>query len=138
MLVEIGQRIGAVTTVGIIVVTGLVGAALARHQGMATLARLTADLGEGRLPAEPLIDGVMILLAGAMLITPGLLTDLCGFLLLVPACRRFVKRVLKRRFERAVQAGTARVSVGFHDTVDPAGWPPMKNVTPRRPNDPGR
>lgn len=138
MLIEIGQRIGALTTVGIIVVTGLVGAALARHQGMATLARLTADLGEGRLPAEPLIDGVMILLAGAMLITPGLLTDLSGFLLLVPACRRFVKRVLKRRFERAVQAGTARASVGFDDAADPAGSPPMKNVTPRRPNDPGR
>ena len=137
LLIEIGQRIGTLATIGLIMGTGIVGASLARQQGMSTLARLRTDLADGRLPAEPIVDGVLILVAGAVLITPGVLTDLFGFLLLVPACRRLLKRSLKKRFERAVRNGAVGVAVGFDGGFDGAGgssqWPPMKNVTPRGP-----
>ena len=138
LLIEIGQRIGSLATIGLIIGTGIVGAALARRQGMNTIARLRKDLDAGGLPAEAIVDGVLILVAAAVLITPGVLTDLFGFLLLVPACRGQVKRFLKRRFERAMRAGTVGVSGAFHGADEPSQWPPMKNVTPRGPVDPGR
>ena len=103
LIVEIGQRIGSINTIGLIMGTGIVGAWLARQQGISTLARLRRDLDEGRLPAEPIIDGVLILLAAAVLIAPGVLTDLMGFICLVPACRRLLKYYLKKKFERAVR-----------------------------------
>jgi UPF0716 protein FxsA len=132
LLIEIGQRVGTLATIGIIMGTGIVGASLARQQGMSTFARLRNDLADGRLPAEPIVDGVLILVAGAVLITPGVLTDLVGFLLLVPACRRLIKRVVKRRFERAMRAGTVSVAA-FHGTGQSSHRPSMKNVTPRGP-----
>ncbi|MDP6581605.1 MAG: FxsA family protein [Vicinamibacterales bacterium] len=138
LLIEIGQRVGTLTTVGIIMATGVVGASLARQQGMSTLARFRADLTASRLPADPIVDGVLILIAAAVLITPGLLTDLAGFLCLIPAFRRLVKRYLKRTFERAVREGTVSVSGAFHDAGDSSRRPPIKNVTPRRPGGSGR
>ena len=137
LLIEIGQRVGTLTTVGIIIATGAVGASLARQQGMSTLARLRADLAAGRLPADPIVDGVLILVAAAVLITPGLLTDLAGFLCLIPAFRQLVKRYLRRMFERAVRKGTVGVTAAFEGARDSSRRPPMKNVTPRRPGDSG-
>ena len=133
LLIEIGQRVGTIATIGLIVGTGVVGASLARHQGTSTLARLQEELKDGRLPAEPIVDGVLILVAAAVLITPGVLTDLVGFLCLIPACRQLLKRYLKRRFERAVREGAVGVTVAFDGTGDPSRRPPMKNVTPRGP-----
>ena len=115
----------------LIIGTGIVGASLARQQGISTLARLRNDLDAGQLPAEPIVDGVLILLAAAVLITPGVLTDFVGFLCLVPACRR-----LKRRFERAVQEGTVGVTMASVVAADRSRQPPMKDVTPRRPAGP--
>ena len=74
LLIEIGQRVGTINTLALIVVTGVVGASLARQQGVSTFARLRRDLGEGRSPAVPIIDGVLILVAAAFLVTPGVLT----------------------------------------------------------------
>ena len=109
---------------------------LAQQQGISTFARLRKNLDDGRLPAEPIVDGVLILVAAAVLITPGVLTDLAGFFLLVPASRRLIQRFLKRRFERAMRKGTVGVTVSLHGAGDPSRWPPMKNVTPRDPGDP--
>ena len=132
LLIEIGQRVGILATIGLIMGTGVVGAALARQQGLNTLARLRKDLDEGRLPAEAIVDGVLILVAAAVLVTPGVLTDLFGFLCLVPACRRLLTRNLKRRFERAVREGTVNVTAASSETWTGAPRPPMKNVTPPR------
>ncbi|HJN45366.1 MAG: membrane protein FxsA [Acidobacteria bacterium] len=138
LLIEIGQRVGTLTTVGIIIATGLVGASLARQQGMSTLARLRADLAASRLPAEPIVDGVLILVAAAVLITPGLLTDVAGFLCLIPAFRQLVRRYLKQTFERAVREGTIGIPQAFDGAGTSSRRPPMKDVTPRRPGDSGR
>ena len=132
LLIEIGQRVGTLATVGLIIGTGVVGASLARQQGISTLARLRNDLHAGQLPAEPIFDGVLILLAAVVLITPGVLTDLVGFLCLVPAYRRFLKCFLKRRFARAVQTATVSVTNASAVAGDRSRQRPMKDVTPGR------
>jgi UPF0716 protein FxsA len=136
LLVEIGQRVGTFTTLGLILGTGVVGASLARQQGSSTFARLRSELAEGRSPAGSIIDGVLILVAAALLVTPGILTDAVGFLVLVPACRQLVQRYLKGRFERAIRTRVVSVAAGADMPDDPASWQPMKNVTPRSPGEP--
>ncbi len=125
LLIEIGRRIGTLATLGLIFFTGVLGAWLARRQGLAVLEQVRAETRAGQVPAGPLIDGVLILIAGAVLITPGILTDVFGFLCLVPAVRAVFKKWLRERFERAVTRGEVHVSVG------PSG--PMRDVTPREP-----
>jgi UPF0716 protein FxsA len=109
LLIEVGRRIGTLTTIALIVLTGVLGAALARHQGLGVLRHMRNELRAGRLPAGSLADGVMILVAAALLVTPGILTDAAGFLCLVPAFRRAVKAAAWRRLERAVRRGRWRV-----------------------------
>ncbi len=96
LLLQLGARIGTLPTLGMIVVTGLVGAALARTQGFAALQRIQRELAAGQMPAGALLEGVLILLAGVLLIAPGVLTDVVGVLLLVPPTRALVARGLTR------------------------------------------
>jgi UPF0716 protein FxsA len=111
LLVEIGRRIGTLPTVALVAGTGLVGAYLTRRQGAAVLRQLRAELTARRVPASHIADGALILLAGALLITPGVLTDAVGFFCLVPGGRRVVKRAVGRWVGRAVQRGATRVAV---------------------------
>jgi len=105
LLLELGRQIGVLETVAVIVLTGVVGASLARSQGLRVLSQAQREVAEGKMPADPLTDGVMILLAAALLITPGVLTDAFGFLCLLPAFRALVKRKILHRFEQAIQEG---------------------------------
>ncbi len=84
-------------TIGLVLTTGLVGASLARWQGFRTIRRIQDELRRGEIPADALLDGLLILIAGALLITPGILTDLTGFALLAPPVRAIVKRRLRSR-----------------------------------------
>lgn len=88
LFVEIGGRIGLWPTLGTVVLTAVLGAALLRAQGFAAMARLQKSLAEGGDPRGPLADGVMILVAGLLMLTPGFFTDAIGFVLLVPPARR--------------------------------------------------
>ena len=99
LLVELYQRTNWAVTIGLVLLTGFVGAALARRQGWQTAARMRHELSVGRAPTESLLEGIMILLAGAMLIMPGLLTDAFGFLLLAPPLRRRLGAWLVGRFQ---------------------------------------
>ncbi len=81
-----------------VIVTGIVGAMLAKSQGLRTVARIRRELDAGRLPGTAMVDALMILVAGALLLTPGLLTDVFGFSLLVPFCRSFYRSYLVNRF----------------------------------------
>lgn len=114
LLIEIGGVIGVLPTVAIVIVTGVIGAALARWQGLGVLRRLQEDLAAGRPPTDALIDGLLIFVAGAVLLTPGLITDTLGFLLLVPAGRRAVRRL--------VSAAVARNLVVRRPGVIDAEW----------------
>ena len=100
ILVWVGRRMGLVPTVALVVVTGILGAALARWQGLATWRRFRAALDAGELPHREMVDGVLILVAGAVLLTPGLLTDIAGFLLLAPPVRRRVRERVVARIGR--------------------------------------
>jgi len=122
LLIEIGSRIGTLATVGLIALTGVVGAALARRQGLSVMRRLRTEVDAGHPPAEALVDGALILVAGALLMTPGVLTDAVGFACLVPGVRALVKRDLWRRLERAAQEG--RVAVFVAEAPPGAGPPP--------------
>lgn len=109
LLIELGDHIGTLATLGLIVITGVVGAALARRQGLSVLRNMQLELTEGRLPAGALVDGVIILIAGALLVTPGILTDAVGFLCLVPAVRKRLKQGLWRHLERRARDNRRRV-----------------------------
>ncbi len=98
LLVKLGTVVGVAPTVGLVILTGVLGAWLARVQGLGVLRRLGKDLDQGRMPTEALLDGLLILVAGAVLLTPGLLTDAMGFFLLVPQGRTVVRKILVARF----------------------------------------
>ncbi len=125
LLIQIGRVIGFFPTLAIVLVTGALGASLARSQGLATLQKVQQEMAEGRVPAGALLEGLLILLAGALLITPGLLTDLTGFLLLVPPLRAALQRTVARAIRRRMQAQGAPGGVVLDTTWttddDPGG-----------------
>ncbi len=110
LLIRLGTYIGAVETVAIVIGTGVAGGLLAKSQGLAVFDRMRAELNQGRLPAESLFDGLLILIAGAMLITPGLLTDGLGLLLLIPWSRQAFKSWLKRKIQEKISEGEIHIS----------------------------
>lgn len=115
LLLWIGARIGVPATIALILATGAAGAALARHQGLATWRRFQAALAAGRLPGSELVEGFLILVAGAVLLTPGVLTDAAGFLLLIPPARRWIVRKAEVRLRARVMVGGGRSGTGPPD-----------------------
>ncbi|SVA97267.1 uncharacterized protein METZ01_LOCUS150121 [marine metagenome] len=99
LLIEIGSMFGALTAVALVILTGFLGAFLARMQGLQTLYRIQESLREGRMPSGELLDALLIVIAGLVLLTPGFLTDSAGFLLLIPATRNAIKNWLRRQIE---------------------------------------
>ena len=99
LLIEIGSMFGALTAVALVILTGFLGAFLARMQGLQTLYRIQESLREGRMPSGELLDALLIVIAGLVLLTPGFLTDSAGFLLLIPATRNSIKYWLRRQIE---------------------------------------
>lgn len=94
ILIEVGKKIGSLTTIGIIILTGILGAYLVKSQGFMILKKIQNDLNEGILPGNSLIQGAIILAGGILLLTPGFITDIIGFIFLIPASRRVVKKYL--------------------------------------------
>ena len=109
LLIQMGRWIGTLPTVGLIVVTGIVGAYLTRQQGLQVLARVQKEVQNGQMPGGTLLEGAMILVAGAVLMTPGVLTDALGFLLLIPQTRKLLRGLVWRQVERMMQNGQIRV-----------------------------
>ena len=99
LLLYVGSKAGVPFTLALVIITGVAGALLARQQGWSAYRRSQQELSAGRLPTDPLIDAVMIFLAGALLLTPGILTDVLGFTLLVAPCRGLYRRWLIRRLK---------------------------------------
>jgi UPF0716 protein FxsA len=106
VLFRVNDHLGWGPTLLIVVMTGFIGAWLARAQGVMVMLQIQRDLAEGRMPAPRLIDGTMILVAGAFLVTPGLITDTAGFLLLVPAVRSYIRNWLRDKMEQKLRDGT--------------------------------
>ena len=100
LLLKLAEVISGGMTFLLVVVTGVIGAALARRQGWLTIAKLQDEVRQGRVPTTTMADGLMIFVAGALLITPGILTDVFGFSLLIPFCRAAYRRWLVSWFKR--------------------------------------
>ena len=125
ILVRVGQMVGFWPTMALVVATGMAGAALARMEGLRTLWRLQGELAQGRLPGGALLDGLAILVGGALLLTPGILTDLIGFSFLLPPSRKFLLGRIRKSLEGHLKAGTIQVTQmsGFPGGFG-AGWAP--------------
>jgi len=124
LLIEVGSRIGTLDTLALIFLTGALGASVARYQGFQVLGQIQREMAAGHLPGEALVDGAIILVAAALLITPGILTDAAGFLALIPATRTLFKRFARRWFQTRVREGRVYVRTGFDDNG------PIYDVTP--------
>ena len=109
LLIELGSRLGTAPTLLLLALTGILGAFLARRQGLGALRAAQEHMQRGELPAGPIVDGILILVAAVLLITPGVLTDGLGFLLLVRGFRNRVKVILVSRFRRGVEERRIRV-----------------------------
>jgi UPF0716 protein FxsA len=105
LFIQIGGLLGLWTTLAIVILTAVLGAAMVRSQGLATLEKLRRSLSDLGDPTEPLAHGAMILFSGALLLTPGFFTDTLGFLLLVPGVRSAVFRHIRSRI-RIVETGS--------------------------------
>ena len=90
ILIEVGGWIGALPTIGLVVLTATIGLSLLKQQGLSTLMRARRKMDEGAIPASELVSGVMIAVGGALLLTPGFVTDALGFALLIPQTRKWV------------------------------------------------
>ncbi len=106
LLLQVGEHVGWKGTLALVIVTGVTGAWLARTQGAQVMRDVRRDMANGVMPAPRLIDGAMILLAGVLLITPGLITDTLGFLLLIPPVRGQIRVWMRRKLERKLRGGT--------------------------------
>jgi UPF0716 protein FxsA len=106
ILIRIGQVIGALPTIAIVLVTGIVGAGLARQQGYRVWYEIQAQMQQGIFPADRLIDGLLLVVAGAVLITPGVLTDVLGFAILIPFTRAPIRQWVKARLSSMMDRGT--------------------------------
>jgi len=100
--VLVGQAIGALNTIGLLVLLSLVGVWLTKHEGLSVISRIRRQVDAGRTPTNELIDGGLVLAGGLLLIVPGFVTDGLGLLLLFPPTRVVARRVAKRRFHNRV------------------------------------
>lgn len=112
LLLHVGKHLGPFTTLSLILLTGALGAWLARTQGLKVLHRLTGALSEGRLPREEVLEGLLVLAAGLLLLTPGLLSDATGLFLLLPPCRTWARQRLESSLERHLQKTAHRPGAG--------------------------
>ncbi len=109
LLIRIGAWIGALPTVLLVVVTGFVGAYLAKLQGFQVWMRIQYEVNAGRFPATSLLDGLLLFAAGLVLITPGIITDVLGFLLIIPLTRAPIRDWLARKLRRMMDSGTVEI-----------------------------
>jgi len=105
VLIEVGKKIGSLTTIGIIIFTGILGAYLVKNQGFMILKKIQNDLNDGIMPGDSLIQGVIILAGGILLLTPGFVTDTVGFIFLIPASRNVIKKYLLKWLKGKIEKG---------------------------------
>lgn len=105
ILIYLGTLIGALYTILIVVATGFAGALLARNQGLAILSRIRSSVQRGFMPSDDLFQGGLILAGGLLLLTPGIITDLVGFAMLIPQTRAIIAKWVRSLIQRKIQKG---------------------------------
>lgn len=104
ILIKVGSIIGALNTIVIILLTAFIGAYMVKLEGMGVMYRIQQSMQEGIFPAEEVLNGMMILVAGALLLTPGFFTDVIGFLMVFPVSRNFLKRIARHYIEKKISS----------------------------------
>jgi UPF0716 protein FxsA len=112
LIVQVASGIGVLETLGLLILVSLVGAWLVRAQGLGVLARIQGQLNQGKVPGTELVDGLLVLFAGALMLTPGFMTDALGLLLLIPPTRAIIRTVLVHRYRNRVEVGRTGVVFG--------------------------
>ncbi|MCB9091524.1 MAG: FxsA family protein [Halobacteriovoraceae bacterium] len=105
LIISIGSQIGAMHTLGIILSTGIIGAYLAKSQGLSILSKIQIELNSGKIPTSQLVHGLLVFAGGLLLLTPGFLTDFIGFCFVLPGTRHIICQFLKHKFTQGVQNG---------------------------------
>ena len=111
LLIKVGSLIGALNTIIIVILTAIIGAYLVRLEGLGVMYRIQKNMQEGIFPAEELINGAMILVAGAMLLTPGFFTDIIGFLMVFPVSREFIKKIARRYIKKKINSNEIEIDI---------------------------
>ncbi|WP_026476728.1 FxsA family protein [Alkaliphilus transvaalensis] len=106
LILKLNSYIGLSYTLLIVLLTGVAGAYLAKKEGRGILNNIKMDMAQGRMPGDELVNGLCVLIGGAFLLTPGLLTDVTGFILVIPFTRGVLKSFIKRRLRQMVEDGT--------------------------------
>ena len=103
ILIKIGKYLGILNVIALVIITGIIGASFARQQGAGILSRIRESIQQGQLPGKELLQGLMVLVGGILLITPGFITDIIGLTLLIPFTRHFYTKqtlkYIKKRFQ---------------------------------------
>jgi len=110
LLIQVGEQVGAFYTVLLVVGTAVLGAALIRSQGLQTLQKIKTSSSRGELPAVPMVEGLLLLIAGALLLTPGFFTDALGFLIVIPILRQQIAKNIIRAGMFQAMKGAGSVS----------------------------
>ncbi|MBU5593662.1 membrane protein FxsA [Amphibacillus sp. MSJ-3] len=105
LLIWASSSVGVWSVIGLIVLTGLIGLTLAKHEGIDTLRRAQQNMQQGQLPAEEILDGICILFGGILLLIPGFITDIAGLLLMLPFTRPYFKNWLKAIIQNMINRG---------------------------------
>jgi UPF0716 protein FxsA len=109
LLISVGKVIGALPTIGLVILTAVLGAYLLRIQGLATVRKLQRQLEAGQNPEDSLLEGILLLIGGVLLLTPGFFTDALGLICLSPTSRLYLVRQLKRQIGATSEFNTSKV-----------------------------
>ncbi|HIA99524.1 MAG TPA: FxsA family protein [Gemmatimonadetes bacterium] len=133
ILIELGRVLGLLPTLLLILLTGAGGAILTRLEGLRVFFQFRQSIAQAQIPGQAILDGVSVLIGGAFLITPGVLTDVLGFSLLLPPSRRWIQRRLRSRLEQKIKDGSIHVvsmvpgqgfGAGFSGSTNSNSWTP--------------
>ncbi len=115
ILFQLAGIMGTWSTIGLVFITGIAGAYLAKSEGRLIISKIKRELNQGKLPGNELINGLCVLVGGALLLTPGLITDIVGFSLVIPGLREIYKLYIKRKFRRIIDRQDIHIDYRWED-----------------------
>jgi len=111
LLIKVGEILGVIPTIIIVALTGIIGVTLAKNQGYQVITKIKNNIELGKLPADDLIGGVLILIGGTMLLTPGIITDITGFSLIIPGSRNLFIKIVKQKIKNHIENNRRGIDV---------------------------